>query len=173
MKKNIENVLKTVLSSEQIAVLKEEITSGIRKINSAVENNEKMKAKKDLMVQTFVKIDEMIEKSNRSPLLFKAFYAAAKSNIRKMIQPIIEEMMEEDEQIKNLDDIPDVKTGETKKPAKEEKKPEPAEKPEPDKKKPFQKNINPQRPKQKSEHKPSQQQRKFDKKDAGKNQKGR
>jgi anti-sigma28 factor (negative regulator of flagellin synthesis) len=41
MKKNMEDALKTILSNEQVAALKEEIASGIKKMNSAVESNEK------------------------------------------------------------------------------------------------------------------------------------
>ncbi|HNW82770.1 MAG TPA: cell division protein FtsA [bacterium] len=183
MKKNIETALKTVLSSEQIAVLKEEITTGIRRINTAVDNNEKMKAKKDLMIETFIKIDELIEKSDRAPLIFKSFYAIAKSNIRKLIQPILEEMMEE-EQIKNLDDIPDVKTTEKKNELKEEtvekkeeKKEENPSKPAPDRKRTFHKNNSGHRPnpnpKPKPEAKPAEPHKNFNRKDSGKNHKER
>lgn len=167
MKKNIETVLKTFLSNEQIAVLKEELTSGIRKINSAVDSNEKMKAKKELMIETFRKIDELIEKSDRSPVLFRTFYAAAKTNISRLIQPILEEMIEE-EQIKGLDDIPDVKNPEKKKEPENEK---PVKKETPPPKKTFHKN-NSHRPKPKNSDQ-QQDRRNLNRKDAGKNQKGR
>ena len=180
MKKNIETVLKTFLSNEQIAVLKEELTSGIKKINSAVDSNERMKAKKELMIETFRKIDELIEKSDRSPLLFKTFYAAAKTNISRLIQPILEEMIE-DEQIKGLDDIPDVSKPEKKKEAPVEKpvkketpprKKDEEQKPSQERKKTFHKN-NSHRPKPKDSDQPQQDRRNLNRKDAGKNQKGR
>ena len=75
MKKNIEDAFKTILSSEQVAALKEEIAAGMKKINSAVEKNEKMKAKKELLLESLSKADKLIETSERSPLLFKTFYA--------------------------------------------------------------------------------------------------
>lgn len=106
MKKNIESALKSILSSEQVAVLKEEIATGIKKVNAAVDSNEKMKAKKEVLIETLIKVDKLIENSSRSPILVKAFYSAAKSNIKKLIQPILEKMIEEEE-FRNLDDIPD------------------------------------------------------------------
>lgn len=140
MKKNIEDALKTILSTEQVNALKEEIAAGIKKMNSAVESNEKMKAKKDLLVESLAKVDKLIETSDRSPVLFKAFYSAAKSNIKKFVQPIIEKMIEEEE-LAGLDDIPDVQE-------KQETKQEPVKKTEekPTQKnthKPFKKNRNP------------------------------
>jgi len=123
MKKNIEDALKTILSSEQVAALKEEIAAGMKKINSAVEKNEKMKAKKELLLESLSKADKLIETSDRSPLLFKTFYAAAKTNIKKLLEPIIEKMMNEEEELSGLDDIPDASV--KKEPAKKQTKKEP------------------------------------------------
>ena len=55
-------------------------------------------------------------------MLFKTFYAAAKTNILKLVQPLIEKMMEEEE-ISGLDDIPDA--SEEKEPVKKQIKKEP------------------------------------------------
>lgn len=126
MRKNIEDALRSILSSEQVAALKEEIASGMKKINSAVESNEKVKAKKELLLESFAKVDKLIETSHKTPLLLKTFYSATKTNIRKFLEPVIEKMMEEEE-ISNLDDIPDVpeeKKPEEKKPEKKEPKPQ-------------------------------------------------
>lgn len=122
MKKNIEDAFKTILSSEQVAALKEEIAAGMKKINSAVEKNEKMKAKKELLLESLSKADKLIETSERSPLLFKTFYAAAKTNIKKLLEPIIEKMMNEEEELSGLDDIPDASV--KKEPAKKQTKKE-------------------------------------------------
>jgi hypothetical protein len=154
MKKNVEDALKTILSNEQVAALKEEIASGIKKMNAAVEGNEKMKAKKELLLSSLSKVDKLIETSDRSPVLFKAFYSAAKSNIKKFVQPIIEKMIEEEE-LAGLDDIPDVQE----KQEEQEVKQEPGKKME---EKPAQKNVHKPFKKNRTQHhnKPAQAQNK-------------
>ena len=143
MKKSIETALRSVLTSEQVAALKEEIFNGIRKVNGVVDSNQKIKAKKDFVVSILTKIDDLIENSDKSPVFFRALYSAAKSGITDFIRPILEDMIDQDD-INDLDDIPDVE---------EKEKPKPKLHPKPEKKaeqkKPVQKKTLEKKPDQK------------------------
>lgn len=121
MKKSIETALRSVLTSEQVAALKEEIFNGIRKVNGVVDSNQKIKAKKDFIVSILAKTDSLIESSDKSPVFLRALYSAAKNGITDFIRPILEEMIDQDD-INDLDDIPDVE---------EKEKPKPKPKPKP------------------------------------------
>jgi len=107
MKKSMDDLFKAVLTSEQFAAFKEELSGGIKKVNSMVEGNEKMKAKKDLILETSKKIDAMIESSDKSPVIFKVLYSSVKEAMKKMIQPFIDQEIEE-KGYEDLDDVPDV-----------------------------------------------------------------
>ena len=107
MKKSIETVLRSVLTSEQVAALKEEIFNGVRKVNGIVDSNQKIKVKKDFVVSILAKIDNLIENSDKSPVFFRALYSAAKNSVTDFIRPILEDMIDQDD-INDLDDIPDV-----------------------------------------------------------------
>lgn len=103
--KTLENLLKTFLSEEQIAALTEEISLGIKKINSMVDRNKKAKATKKMTMEILHRIDNLIEKSNKMPPLLSGLYSLAKKHIKDAVQPILEKMAEE-EDYSNLDDIP-------------------------------------------------------------------
>lgn len=112
--KKLEDILGTVLTKEQITALKEEIASGIRRINTIVDQNEKIKKRKETALDIMKKIDELVEESVKTPSFFKAFYTGAKKNIMKFVMPIIEHEFEKDP-FESLDDLPDKKPS-TKKP---------------------------------------------------------
>jgi len=131
MKKTIETALRSVLKGEQVAALKEEIYGGVIKVNGIMDSNQKIKAKKEFVVSVLSRIDDLIENSEKSPVFFRAFYSAAKNSINDFIKPILEDMVNQDD-INDLDDIPDVE---------EEKKPESKPKKKPVKKVTPQKSV--------------------------------
>ena len=107
----LEKILGKFLSHEQIAALTEEISKGVSLVNGVIDKNEKVKAKKEFVVETFKSIDRMIAQSNKIPATFKLFYDTAKVKIHELIEPIITGMVMEND-FSNLDDIPDVKKNE-------------------------------------------------------------
>ena len=104
----LEKVLSRFLTHEQIFALIEEISKGVAVVNGIIDKNEKVKAKKELVVETFKSIDRMIGQSDKIPSTFKLFYDAAKTKIHDMLEPIISGMVMEND-FSDLDDIPDVK----------------------------------------------------------------
>ena len=107
MKSQLDNFLNKFLTAEQLTALNEEIASGLKFINGILDSNEKTKARKLFFIDVARKIDELIEHSEKSPILLKAFYDIAKRNLKGIIGPALE-MMAEEEELSNLDDIPDV-----------------------------------------------------------------
>ncbi len=103
--RKLEELLASLLSPEQIAALKEEIAAAMRRINSKVEDNERMKARKEEMIALMQRIDQIIEGHSSTPFFLRTIYAAAKTNVKKMLAPMIEEMFRTEEGSK-LDDIP-------------------------------------------------------------------
>lgn len=104
----LEKILSKFLSHEQISALTEEISKGVYAVNGVIDKNEKIKAKKEFVVETFKSIDKMIAQSNKIPATFKLFYDTAKIKIHDLIEPIISGMVMEND-FSDLDDIPDVK----------------------------------------------------------------
>ena len=108
----LEKVLGKFLSHEQIVALTEEISKGVSVVNGVIDKNEKVKAKKEFVIETFKSIDRMIAQSNKIPATFKLIYDTAKVKIHDLIEPIISGMVMEND-FSNLDDIPDVKKSES------------------------------------------------------------
>ena len=67
----LEKILSKFLSHEQIAALTEEISKGVSLVNSIMDKNEKVKATKELVIETFKSVDRMIAQSNKIPATFK------------------------------------------------------------------------------------------------------
>ena len=55
----LEKILSKFLSHEQISALTEEISKGVSLVNSIIDKNEKVKATKELVVETFKSVDKM------------------------------------------------------------------------------------------------------------------
>ena len=104
----LEKILGKFLSHEQIVALVEEISKGVYAVNGVIDKNEKVKAKKEFVIETFKSVDRMIAQSNKIPATFKLFYDTAKVRIHDLLEPIITGMVMEND-FSNLDDIPDVK----------------------------------------------------------------
>ncbi len=107
----LEKILGKFLSHEQIVALIEEISKGVSVVNGIIDKNEKVKAKKEFVVETFKSIDRMIAQSNKIPATFKLFYDTAKIKLHDLLEPIISGMVMEND-FSELDDIPDVKKSE-------------------------------------------------------------
>ena len=107
----LEKILGKFLSHEQIVALTEEISKGVSVVNGIIDKNEKVKAKKEFVVETFKSIDRMIAQSNKIPATFKLFYDTAKIKLHDLLEPIISGMIMEND-FSELDDIPDVKKSE-------------------------------------------------------------
>jgi uncharacterized protein YfkK (UPF0435 family) len=104
----LEKILGKFLSREQIVALVEEISKGVSVVNGIIDKNEKIKAQKEFVFETFRSIDRMIAQSNKIPATFKLFYDTAKVKIHDLLEPIITGMVMEND-FSDLDDIPDVK----------------------------------------------------------------
>ncbi|MBR4489592.1 hypothetical protein IKP13_03060, partial [bacterium] len=104
----LEKILGKFLSREQIVALVEEISKGVSVVNGIIDKNEKIKAQKEFVFETFRSIDRMIAQSNKIPATFKLFYDTAKLKIHDFLEPIITGMVMEND-FSDLDDIPDVK----------------------------------------------------------------
>ncbi len=105
---SLEKILGKFITHEQIAALTDEIARGISFINGIIDKNEKTKAKKELIVETFKSIDKMIGQSEKLPYTFKMLYGTAKTKIHLLLEPIITKIVMESD-FNDLDDIPDVK----------------------------------------------------------------
>ncbi|MBP5202587.1 hypothetical protein J6253_07605 [bacterium] len=103
----LEKILSKFLSHEQIVALTEEISKGVSVVNGVIDKNEKVKAKKEFVLETFRSVDRMIAQSNKIPATFKLFYDTAKIKIHDLLEPIISGMVMEND-FSDLDDIPDV-----------------------------------------------------------------
>ncbi|MBP5405738.1 hypothetical protein J6Z19_01135 [bacterium] len=103
----LEKILGKFLTREQIVALTEEIARGVNFLNSIIDGNEKTKAKKEFLVQTFRSIDEMIGKSSKLPASVKLLYDMAKTKTHSLLEPLLAKLVSEND-FSDLDDIPDV-----------------------------------------------------------------
>ena len=108
----LEKILGKFLTREQIVALTEEIARGVNFLNNIIDGNEKTKAKKEFLLQTFRSIDEMIGKSSKLPASVKLLYDMAKTKTHSLLEPLLAKLVSEND-FSDLDDIPDVNPAST------------------------------------------------------------
>jgi hypothetical protein len=96
---NNDSLFSKLLKPEQIEALKEEIVNGIKKVNTAIEADQQLKARKESIKDIMFKIDAAID-SYTTPLFAKILY----KTIKVHIVDIIEEMFR-DEQLRISEDV--------------------------------------------------------------------
>ncbi|HOW52608.1 MAG TPA: hypothetical protein PLV42_11270 [bacterium] len=106
---SFESLLATVLTTEQIQALREEIVSGARRLHKIVDDNERARVRRDELLALMQRIDSFIEKKDSSPLFLRTMYSVAKDQVKKMIMPMIEEILSETES-EGLDAVPPAKS---------------------------------------------------------------
>ncbi len=93
MAKEPDSLFSKFLTSEQLAALKEEIASGIRTVNNAVEADKRLKARKESLKELIRKLDAILE-SDSTPLFAKILYKTLKVQAIETIEKIINENTE-------------------------------------------------------------------------------
>ncbi len=108
-KKGFENLLAAVLTRDQIQALREEIVSGARRLHRVVDENERARVRRDELLALMKRIDLFMENRDSSPVFLRAMYGAAKEQIKKVVMPMLEEVLRETEE-EGLDAVPPAKS---------------------------------------------------------------
>jgi len=93
----IESLLTTILTADQIRVIREEIIAGARRIHRIVDENERARARRDEIIALLHRIDAFIERREEDPFFLRTIYGAAKEQIKRLITPLLEEILREAE----------------------------------------------------------------------------
>lgn len=94
----LESLLMTILTADQIRVLREEIIAGVRRIHRIVDENERARARRDEIIALLHRIDAFIESREGDPFFLRTIYGAAKEQVKRLVTPLLEEILREGEE---------------------------------------------------------------------------
>ncbi len=92
-----ESLLSTVLTKDQIRVIRDEIIAGARRIHRIVDENERARARRDEVIALLRRIDAFIEGREGDPFFLRTIYGAAKEQVKRLVTPLLEEILRETE----------------------------------------------------------------------------
>lgn len=96
MDKQQESLFSKLMTSEQVEALKEEIVVGIKKINGAIESDQRLKMRKESLKKIINNIDVAIE-SDTTPLFIKIFYKTIKVHLIESIDKIFNDQIKQND----------------------------------------------------------------------------
>jgi len=92
-----ENLLSAVLTRDQIRVVREELIAGARRLHRIVDENERTRARRDEIFALLRRIDAFIEGREGDPFFLRTIYGAAKEQVKRLVTPLVEEVLREAE----------------------------------------------------------------------------
>jgi len=92
-----ESLLSAVLTKDQIRVIREEIIAGARRLHRIVDENERARARRDEVIALLRRIDAFIEGREGDPFFLRTIYGAAKEQVKRLVTPLLEEILRETE----------------------------------------------------------------------------